>query len=215
MRVKLEDRRRVRIPDLLDRTLVVRCAPSQPGPRRRLREHRAARLSKLVPPNQQARLAMSVDLLTFDNPVFHAYVLAACIMLLKLMLQPWMTVARMTRAAGGYRSPEDARRSRLNPNPRPDQLAVDEYVDRSRRIHLNDLESIPGFLIAGLLFVLASPPLLLAQILLWTYVISRALHFAAYLTAQLHDVRAFFWTWGALSVLVMIGYTLVHAIRLL
>jgi glutathione S-transferase len=156
---------------------------------------------------------MPADLLSLDNPVFHAYVIAASIMLLKLMLQPWMTVVRMTRTAGGYRSPEDARRSPLNPEPRPDQLDVVDYVDRSRRIHLNDLESIPGFLVAGLLFVLASPPLLLAQVLFWTYVVSRALHFVAYLTAQLHDVRAFFWTWGSLSVIVMIGYALVHALR--
>jgi glutathione S-transferase len=137
------------------------------------------------------------------------------VMLLKLMLQPWMTVVRMTRAGGGYRSPEDARRSPLNPDPRPEQLDVVDYVDRSRRIHLNDLESIPGFLVAGLLFVLASPPLLLAQILLWTYVVSRALHFLAYLTAQLHDIRAFFWTWGSLAVIAMTVYVLLHALRVI
>jgi len=39
-----------------------------------------------------------------------------------------------------------ARKSPLNPKPEPAQLQVNEYVDRSRRINLNDLESIPGFL---------------------------------------------------------------------
>ncbi len=151
-------------------------------------------------------------MLSLENPVFHTYALAASIMLLKLMFQPWMTVVRMTKAGGGYRSPEDARKSPLNPKPVPGQLDVNEYVDRSRRMNLNDLESIPGFLVAGLLLVLADPPLLFAQILIWTYVASRAAHFVAYATAQLHDVRAFCWTWSSLSVIVMAGYVLVKAL---
>lgn len=35
--------------------------------------------------------------LSFENPVFWIYALAASIMLLKLLLQPWMTVARMMK----------------------------------------------------------------------------------------------------------------------
>jgi glutathione S-transferase len=152
------------------------------------------------------------SILSFENPVFHTYVIVATIMILKLMLQPWMTVVRMTKAGGGYRSPEDAKKSPLNPNPNPTQLEVNEYVDRSRRLNLNDLESIPGFLAAGFLFVLTNPPLLLAQILLWAYLIARAAHFVAYTTAQLHDVRAFCWTWSSLAVIVMAGYTLVQVL---
>jgi glutathione S-transferase len=156
---------------------------------------------------------MLVDpaVLSLDNPVFRTYMLAASIMILKLMFQPWMTVVRMTKAGGGFRSPEDAKKSPLNPRPEAGQLEINEYVDRSRRINLNDLESIPGFLAAGFLLVLSQPPLLLAQILIWTYVASRAAHFVAYATAQLHDVRAFCWTWGSLSVIAMAGYALVKA----
>jgi hypothetical protein len=47
----------------------------------------------------------------------------------------------------------------------------------------------------------AGPPLLLAQILIWTYVASRAAHFIAYMTAQIHDIRAFCWTWSSLAVI--------------
>ena len=151
-------------------------------------------------------------LLSLQNPVFHTYLIAASIMILKLMIQPWITVQRMTKAGGGYRSPEDAKKSPLNPEPESGQLEVNEYVDRSRRINLNDLESIPGFLAAGFLFVLVDPPLLLAQVLMWTYVIARAAHFTAYITAQLHDVRAFCWTWSSLSVIVMAGYALVQTL---
>ncbi len=150
--------------------------------------------------------------LTNTNPVFHAYLLAASIMLLKLMLQPWMTVQRMMQVRAGFRSPEDAKQSPLNPEPREGQVEPNEYVERSRRMNLNDLESIPGFLIAGLLFVLGGPPVLFAQILLWTYVAARAAHFVAYATAQIHDVRATLWTLSSLSVLVMTGYVLLQAI---
>jgi glutathione S-transferase len=161
---------------------------------------------------EQIFMPIASAILSLENPVFHTYVLAAGIMILKLMLQPWMTVARMMKAGGGFRSPEDTRKSPLNPKPDPAQLEVHEYVDRSRRINLNDLESIPGFLAAGFLFVLADPPLLLAQILIWTYVASRAAHFVAYVTAQLHDVRAFCWTWGSLSVIAMAVYALAKAL---
>ena len=151
-------------------------------------------------------------LLSLENPVFFAYVLAASIMLLKLLLQPWMTVYRMMKVSGGFRSPEDAKKSPLNPNPEPGQLAPNEYVERSRRLNLNDLESIPAFLVAGLLFVLMGPPVMLAQVLFWAYVIARGAHFIAYATGQLHDVRATLWSVSSISVLVMAAYTLVHVL---
>lgn len=152
-------------------------------------------------------------MLSLDNPVFQIYLIAASIMILKLMIQPWITVQRMMKVSAGFRSPEDAKKSPLNPNPVEGQTEVNEYVDRSRRINLNDLESIPGFLAAGFLFVLTGPPLLLAKILIWTYVVARAAHFIAYLTAQLHDVRATFWTFSSLPVIVMAAYVLIYAIR--
>lgn len=148
--------------------------------------------------------------LNLENPVFQTYLVAACLMILKLMLQPWMTVVRMMQAGGGFRSPEDLKKTPLNPDPRPEQLEVNEFVDRSRRLNLNDLESIPGFLVAGLLFVIVGPPLWLAQLLIWTYVVARLAHFIAYTTAQIHDIRAFCWTWSSLAVIAMAAYTLLH-----
>lgn len=153
-----------------------------------------------------------IAVLSMENPVFHTYLVAACIMLLKLMFQPWMTVVRMMKVGGGFRSPEDLKKTPLNPNPQPAQLEVNDYVDRSRRLNLNDLESIPGFLVAGLLFVLVDPPLLLAQVLIWTYVVARAAHFIAYTTAQIHDIRAFCWTFSSVSVIAMAGYVLAQAL---
>ena len=37
-------------------------------------------------------------------------------------------------------------------------------------------------------------------------------HFIAYVTAQLHDVRAFCWTWGSLSVIAMAVDALLKAL---
>jgi uncharacterized MAPEG superfamily protein len=129
-------------------------------------------------------------------------------MILKLMIQPWITVQRMMKVSAGFRSPEDAKKTPLNPEPVDGQLAPNEYVERSRRMNLNDLESIPGFLAAGFFFVLVGPPLLLAQILIWGYIAARAAHFVAYATAQIHDIRATCWTFSSIAVIGMAGYAL-------
>jgi glutathione S-transferase len=39
-------------------------------------------------------------------------------------------------------------------------------------------------------------------------VVTRVLHFGAYVTAQLHDVRAAMWTPGSLAIICMAIYTL-------
>lgn len=157
-------------------------------------------------------MAFEATALSLENPAFHTYLLAATIMVLKLMIQPWMTVQRMMKVRAGFRSPEDIKKTPLNPEPVDAQLEENEYVERSRRINLNDLESIPGFLAAGFFFVLSGPPVLLAQVLIWAYVASRAAHFVAYLTAQIHDIRATLWTVSSLSVIAMAGYTLARLI---
>lgn len=150
-----------------------------------------------------------MTLLTLSNPVFATYALCAALAVLKLMGQGWMTVYRLMKVGGGYASPEDANKGLLNPRPRPGQTDVDEYVDRSRRMHRNDLENIPGFLAAGLLFVLVEPPLLLAQIMMYGFVLARALHSWAYATAQSHEVRSTFYTFGSLAVIYMAVHVLV------
>ena len=60
--------------------------------------------------------------------------------------------------------------------------------------------------------MLTGPPLLLAQILLYGYVLARLLHFAAYLTAQTHDMRALLWTPGSLILIFITLWSLVAAV---
>lgn len=149
---------------------------------------------------------------SFEDPLFKTYAIAASLMALKMALQAWITVFRMTKAKGGFRSPEDAKKSPLNPNPSAEQLAPNEYVERSRRMHLNDCENIPLFLAVGLLFVIAGPPLWVAQVVLYSYVVTRFLHFLAYMTAQLHDVRAAMWTPGSVALIGMSCYVIARAV---
>lgn len=140
---------------------------------------------------------------TLGNPVFATYAAAAAIMILKAVAMSWLTVVRMMGEKGGFRSPEDLRRTALNPAPNDSQLGPNDRVDRIRRIQLNDLENLPFFLVAGLLYVATGPSLLAAQWLFYGYVVTRLLHFGAYLTAQNHEVRAALWTPGSLIIVFM------------
>jgi len=153
-----------------------------------------------------------MDKLSLQDPLFATYVIAATLMILKAVSMSWLTVARMLQVKGGFRSPEDIRKTPLNPEPNPQQLERDERVERIRRIHLNDLENLPFFLVAGFLYVLTEPSLLLARVLLYGYVVSRLLHFAAYATARTHDTRATLWTVGSLIIVFMTCRTLFAAL---
>ena len=150
--------------------------------------------------------------MTFENPVFATYVIAATLMIIKMMGQGWITVYRMMKVGGGFLNPEDENQGLTNLNPRPGQLDADDFVQRSRRMHGNDTENIPVFLIAGLLFVMTQPPLWLAQVVLFGYVASRLAHFWAYSTARSHELRATFFSIGSLIFIGMAVYTLIYAI---
>jgi glutathione S-transferase len=153
-----------------------------------------------------------MDTLNLHNPLFATYLIAASIMIIKAASMSWLTVVRMMSVKAGFRSPEDLKKTPLNPNPDPKQLEPHPDVERIRRIHMNDLENIPFFLAAGFLFILTGPSLGLAQFLLYGYVVTRLLHFLAYFTGQVHDLRATLWTPGSLIILYMAGATLYAAL---
>lgn len=146
------------------------------------------------------------------NPVFVTYVITTALTVLKVMGQGWMTVYRLLKVGGGYAAPEDLRPGLINRAPDPSQLEVNDYVDRSRRMHRNDLENIPAFWAVGLVFVAVAPPQWLAQVLMYGFVAARAAHAVAYATAQSHEVRATFYTMGSLIVMAMAGYALVAVV---
>jgi glutathione S-transferase len=105
------------------------------------------------------------------------------------------------------------RKTVLNPRPDPAQTAPNERVERIRRIQQNDLESLPYFLVSGFLFVASGPPLLLARVLLYGFVVTRLLHFAAYLGQRDHEIRATFWSLSSLILVFITGWSLVAALH--
>ena len=60
--------------------------------------------------------------LSLQDPLFATYVIAATLMILKAVSMSWLTVVRMMQVKGGFRSPEDLRKTPLNPAPNPAQL---------------------------------------------------------------------------------------------
>lgn len=153
-----------------------------------------------------------METLSLNNPAFVTYIIAATLMILKVVLMSWLTVYRMMKVSGGFRSPEDLKKTPLNKEPSAEQLQPNDYVDRPRRIQQNDLENIPFFIAAGFLFLFTNPSPLMTKILLYGYVITKLLHFWAYLTAKIHDIRALFWTPGSLIIIYMVVKTLIYVI---
>ncbi len=66
--------------------------------------------------------------------LFATYVVAATLVILKAVSMSWLTVVRMMKEKGGFRSPEDIRKTPFNPEPNPAQLAP----ERPRRPHPED-----------------------------------------------------------------------------
>lgn len=92
--------------------------------------------------------------LNFSNEIFSNFAFYTCVVLLKLLFLGLLTtVKRITK--GVFANPEDCKRF-----GDPDKLKPifnDAGVERVRRNHLNDLENIPAFIFAGLLYVLTGP----------------------------------------------------------
>jgi glutathione S-transferase len=74
------------------------------------------------------------------------------------------------------------------------------------------VENVPFFLIASFLYILTEPSLIAARLLLYGYVASRLAHFAAYFTAQTHDMRATLWTIGSLILIYLTCWPLIVAL---
>jgi glutathione S-transferase len=143
---------------------------------------------------------------TIDNPVFTLYVLAAGLAILKMLGHAFLTVQRMVKVNGGFLNAEDTRRTLMNPHPSPTQIGTNDYVERARRLHRNEGENTPLFLVAGLLLVAASPSTTVAVVFLFGYIAARVAHTWAYLTERDHEVRATCFTLGAALTAGMVVY---------
>src|SRR5688572_22615137 len=84
----------------------------------------------------------------------------------------------MMKVKGGFRLTEDAHKTPMNPNPRPDQLKPNESLEQLRRLHQNDVATVPLFLTSGLLCVRVAPVFVIATTLFGAYVVTCLINFA-------------------------------------
>lgn len=110
-----------------------------------------------------------ISALDFNNEVFRVYITWGGLLLIKLLLMAFLTGVQRFRK-GAYENPEDLG-GRENV-----EIKKDEDVERVRRAHLNDLENIPAFLLAGFFYVLTEPNKDLATILIRIAVLARIGH---------------------------------------
>lgn len=137
-----------------------------------------------------------INALDFNNEVFRGYITWSGILLIKLLLMAFLTGLQRFRKgvslicqswecrddnynlinSKAYENPEDiANRENV-------EIKKDEDVERVRRAHLNDLENIPAFLIAGLFYVCSEPNVDLALWLFRIAVLARIGHTIVSLT---------------------------------
>jgi glutathione S-transferase len=89
---------------------------------------------------------------------------------------------------------------------------LNDYVDRSRRVHRNDIENIHAFLAAGWLFVAVRPPFVLAVVPMSIFVAARLALKLAYMRHRRHEVRARLFPLGSIVVIAMAIDVLIAAL---
>lgn len=119
-------------------------------------------------------MKMAADELNMQNPIFASFAFYATVCLLKMMVMAFLTaIFRMKK--GIFANPEDTTAvpgGKINLN--------DPDVERVRRNHLNDIESILPFVLVGLFYVSINPSPFIAFWHFRLFTASRILHTFAY-----------------------------------
>ncbi|KAJ3642964.1 hypothetical protein Zmor_025709 [Zophobas morio] len=119
------------------------------------------------------------EVLSLKNPSFCAYMVCSCILVIKMIAVALLT-AYKRKVHKVYLSPEDVKTN-------TGQIDTHDDVERVRRAHLNDLENIPLFWTTAFVFLFAKPPVWLACLMFFTFVIARIGHtivYAVYVVRQ-------------------------------
>ncbi|KAF2881625.1 hypothetical protein ILUMI_24568 [Ignelater luminosus] len=142
-------------------------------------------------------------LISFDNPAFNGYVTYGSVLVLKMMIMAPLTGRqRMKHAVPA--SPEDV--SMLKGR---EILKSHDDVERVRRAHLNDLENIPIFFLAGFAYLLTDPDPTTALNLFRAYTLARCLHTFVYAVVVVpQPARGLAWGTG----FFITGYMAIKAI---
>lgn len=134
-------------------------------------------------------------------PGMHAFALVAAILVLKMSLTGNLTgLSRVFK--GVFLTPEDYKFTGKEP------VQSDEFIERTRRIHRNDLENILPFLAIGFLFVLTGASPTAAAWLFGIFAVVRILHTLTYLFSM-QPWRTLFFEIGNVVLLIITIWTLV------
>ncbi|XP_072384165.1 microsomal glutathione S-transferase 1-like [Diabrotica undecimpunctata] len=144
--------------------------------------------------------------ISFDNHVLKYYFVCCCFLILKMTFMSNFTAAKRV-IHKAFANPEDSKQMKVDPQ-------VNENVERVRRAHLNDLENIPLFFVAGLIYTFANPGEKAAKVLFVVYVVSRYLHTIVYAVIPIpQPARALAWTTGYVINIYMAVYSLIHFLK--
>ncbi|CAH1375114.1 hypothetical protein MTP99_016538 [Tenebrio molitor] len=111
--------------------------------------------------------------LALENPVFCAYLISSCLLVVKMMLVALMT-AYKRKVHKAFLSPEDADFNKEG------QVVVHDAVERMRRAHQNDLENIPIFWCSAFAYLWIRPSIAVACFLFFGFTIFRFFHTIVY-----------------------------------
>ncbi|KAK5849142.1 hypothetical protein PBY51_008806 [Eleginops maclovinus] len=130
-----------------------------------------------------------------EDEVFMAFTTYAVIVVLKMLLMAPLTVFyRITR--GAFANVEDVARKPAEEKKK--LLRNHEDVERVRRCHQNDIETIIPFVLIGLLYALTGPALTAALLHFRIFAGSRICHSIAYLCCLPQPSRGLSWMAGML-----------------
>ncbi|KAK5648617.1 hypothetical protein RI129_003509 [Pyrocoelia pectoralis] len=148
-------------------------------------------------------MAKALEILSTENELFRIYLFYSCVLVLKVLLMaPLTAIQRFKHKA--FANAEDAISEKVKPK-------THDNVERVRRAHLNDLENIPVFLVAGLAYILTNPSVWLATMLFRVFTISRMIHtivYAVYVLPQ--PARFFAFLGGLLTTIYMAVQALIY-----
>ncbi|XP_056311821.1 microsomal glutathione S-transferase 1.1 [Danio aesculapii] len=146
-----------------------------------------------------------------DSEVFLAFSTYATIVILKMMFMSLMTgYMRVSKQA--FSNLEDTAMAKGEDKKK--LVRIDPDVERVRRCHLNDLESIVPFVLIGLLYALTGPVLSTALLHFRVFVASRFIHTVAYTMALPQPTRGLAFGVGLLTTLSMAYRVLTTALFL-
>ncbi|RDD44430.1 Microsomal glutathione S-transferase 1 [Trichoplax sp. H2] len=142
--------------------------------------------------------------LVFDNPVFSMFAFHSSVLVAKMLLVTLRTsLARI--ASKCFSNDEDIQAFTDGNNTKAvGHGSGDEFVERCRRAHLNDLENILPFLAVGLLYVLTNPTPKAAGCHFRIFTAVRVLHSIVYIGAWPQPSRTFLFYIGLITLASML-----------